>query len=255
MRKNFLTLGIALCALLVMTTASAAEAAGNATVKFTSANRLEYENVKTSGDAVDLGDTFKGVAPGETRSHTITVKNENDRTSDFYMSTEAVKSLEKGTEKAKGAGYDIKLTAGSKVLYDSTLGGYVGDKASESGIEGMNELLEDYILIATLSKGQSTDVVLTIHFDGEAMDNNSKIDYTETFGQINFDFKVGYEDPTETIETVTVVTEKKAPTVVTLVQTVTTGDNALIGAGILVAAAGAVLFIIGARRKKAEANK
>lgn len=257
MKRSFLVLGLAL---VLGMTAMPVQAAGEATVSFTANNKLEYSNVTTDGDNVNLGAAFEGVAPGETRSQTITVQNDNNRTADFYMSAEAVKALERNTESARGAGYEMKLTAGDTVLYDSTVGGYgAGEEAaaSQTGIEGMNGALEDYILIATLAKGESTDVVLTIMFDGEAMDNTTAIDYSWTEGQLAFDFKVGYEDPTGVTTVYKEVTHKGQAKYVTIFEegsplaAVATGDASMIGIGIVVLVAGIFLVVFG-KRKKAE---
>jgi len=240
-------------------------AADGATVSFTSSNTLEYSGVTKDGDTVNLGDAFENVAPGETRTQTITLRNDNKRTADFYMSAEAVKALEAGKEAAKGAGYDIKLTAGDTVLYDSTVGGYKsedGDSASSKGIDEMNGALEDYILIATMQKGESTDVVLTIVFDGEAMDNNAEVvDYSLTDGQLAFDFKVGYEDPSgeviikEVSEDGQVTYVKKIVNIIenaVPLGAVATGDGAMVGAAAVVLLVGASMIIFGRKKKEEE---
>lgn len=263
MRKSFCAVGIAF-AMLCMTVMPA-QAAGDATVTFTENKKLEYSNVTKDGADVNLGSAFEGVAPGETRSQTITIQNNNDKTADFYMSAEAVKALENGAAQAKGAGYEIKLTAGDKVLYDSTVGGYGAGgegSASKTGIEGMNGALEDDILIATLPKGKSANVVLTIMFDGEAMDNTALIDYSKTTGQLAFDFKVGYEDPTGTKTIYKVVTKTGEVKYVKNLKeifedaiplsAVATGDTAMIGIAVAVLAAGILLMILGKRKKVEE---
>lgn len=263
MRKNILALGIALAVL--STNVMPAQAAGDATVSFTENNKLEYGGGATSaGGEVNLGSAFEGVAPGETRSQTITIQNNNSKTADFYMSAETVKALENNTEAAKGAGYEIKLTTGTTVLYDSTVGGYGSGSesaASTKGIQAMNGALEDDILIATLAKGESTNVVLTIKFDGEAMDNTNAINYSWTEGQVAFEFKAGYKDPTEPTTVYKVVTKtgetKYVKNLIEIIEEavplsiVATGDTSMIGIGAVVLLAGIVLVVIG-RRKKVE---
>lgn len=262
MRKSILAVGMAFAMFFITTVPARAE--GEATVTFTAEKKLEYSNVTMGGGQVNLGSAFEGVAPGETRSQTITIQNRNKKTADFYMSAEAVKALEKNAEKAKGAGYEMRLTAGSTVLYDSTVGGYgaaAENAASNAGIEEMNSALEDYILIATLAKDESTNVVLTITFDGEAMDNTSAIDYSWTEGQLAFDFKVGYEDPAGPTTVYKVVTKKgDTKYVKNLIEifedavplsAVATGDTAMIGIGVAVLATGILLILLG-KRKKAE---
>lgn len=262
MKKNFLAVMMAFT--ILGAAVMPAQAADGATVSFTPDNKLEYSNVTAEGNNVNLGSAFEGVAPGETRSQTITIENNNSRTADFYMSAEAVEALERNTANARGAGYEMKLTAGDTVLYDSTVGGYgAGSEsaASSTGIEGMNSALEDYILIATLANGESTQVVLTIYFDGEAMDNTTSIDYSWTEGQLAFEFQVGYEDPTGiTTEYKTITKKGEAKYITKIVEifedavpldAVATGDSAMIGIAVAVLAAGIFLVVFG-KRKKAE---
>ena len=273
MKRKVLALILAVTMFAGMSITSFAN--GNATVSFTADKKLEYSNV-TPGEngTVNLGSAFENVAPGETKSQTITLYNENERTADFYMSTEVLDSLEKGKDAAKGAGYDIKLTAGETVLYDSTVGGYKGadgeETASATGIDAMNATLgkdldddkeADYILVATLPKGKTADVVLSIAFDGEAMDNNSQgVDYSLTDGQIAFDFKVAYEEPSgeviirEVSEDGEVTYIKKVVNIIenaVPLGAVATGDGAMLGLAVLVLATGACLVIFG-RKKKVE---
>lgn len=261
MKRKVLALGLAMA--MFFATGITTLANGNATVSFTADKTLEYSNVTVEDGNVKLGDAFENVAPGETRQQTITVKNNNERTADFYISAEAVKALESGA--AKGAGYDITLKAGDTTLYDSTLGGYQGtdaDAASTTGIGGMNDSLKDYILFATLKKGESADVVLTIRFDGEAMDNNAAdVDYSLTEGQVAFGFQVGYEDPTGQTVIVREVGEggqvKYVRKVVEIIENavplgaVATGDGAMVGLAAVVLLVGASMVILG-RKKKVE---
>lgn len=262
MKKKIVALVMSLT--VFATTGMTTYAAENATVSFTPDNKLEYSGVMAEGGEVNLGSAFEGVAPGETRTQTITVKNDNKRTADFYMSAETVKALEEETASARGAGYDIKLTVGSTTLYDSTVGGYKADStASAEGIGGMNDALKDYVLIGTLKNGQSLDVVLQIAFDGEAMDNTSAIDYSLTNGKLAFDFQVGYEDPSGSTVIIKEVTEggavkyvKKVVQIldeeVPLLGAVKTGDEAMIGIAVIVLAAGAVMMIFGKKKKVEE---
>ena len=261
MKKSILAVGIAFA--MLHASSMPVRAADNATVIFTDEKKLEYRNVTSDGSEVKLGSAFEGVAPGETRSETITLQNQNNRTADFYMSAEAVRALEEDAAQAKGAGYDIKLTVGKTVLYDSTVGGYDStkeDAASKLGLSEMNQALKEDILIATLAHGETTDVVLTIWFDGEAMDNTTVIDYSETAGQLAFDFKVGYEEPTG-VETIYKVVTRQGETryvkkrieifenAVPLAA-VATGDTARVGIGVAVLAAGILLLLLGKKKRK-----
>lgn len=240
-------------------------AAENATVTFTEDKKLEYTGVEYYEDGTPkLSTSFEGIAPGESAQQTITIENANERTVDFYMDASALQALEESAEQARGAGYDIQLTVGDTVLYNSNVGGYASEGAagSESGIMEINEgALDGYVMIATLAQGESTDVNMTIFFDGEAMDNDSQaIDYSNTFGQLGFSFQVAYEDPegptivyneitqkgeTNYIKQLVEIIEERVP-----LSVVATGDTAMIGIGILVLVAGVVLIVAAEKKKK-----
>ena len=231
-------------------------------VTFTPSDELVYSGVTDAGSGtVDLGDTFAHVAPGETRTMTIDVSNNNAKTSDFYMSTDVLKALEDTKSSAAGAAYDIKLTAAGTTLYDSTLGGYVTkdgtSTGSNKGLGDLSAALGDYVLISTLANGEKAQVVLTIYFNGEAMDSSTISDYTNTLGQMGFNFKVGYQDPSADkiykiidkngeVQYVT-VTKKKNPILV-----VATGDETKVGLAIAVVILGAILVVIGNKKRSKE---
>lgn len=263
MKKTILTWGIMF--IVLMMNVMPIQAAGGATVSFTENKKLEYSNVSTEGKYVNLGSAFEGVAPGESRSQTITIQNNYKKTADFYMSTEVVEALESNTTKARGAGYEIKLTAGDAVLYDSKAGGYSSTKdssASSAGIAKMNDTLDGYVLIATLKKGETSDVVLNIAFDGEAMDNTTAIDYSWAEGQLAFEFKVGYEEPTGTTTVYKEITKKGenkyVNNLVNIIENavplaaVATGDASMIGLAVVVLFAGVAFVTVGRKKRKEE---
>lgn len=259
MKKKFLLFGlIAAFTFGNVLTANAAEAA---TVVFGADNKLEFEGM-TDGK---LGNAFEGMAPGESSTQTITMKNENTKTVDFYMNASALQALEESSAKARGAGYEVTLTVGDEKLYDSTVGGYASDSAegSATGLKAMNDgALEGYVLVATLAPGQTKDIKLYVKLDGEAMDNNSSIDYSEAFGQFGFSFQAAYEDPegpkvvekvitktgdTKVVKNLIEIIEEKVP-----LAAVMTGDNAYIGVGAAALVLGIFLIIFAGRKKKVE---
>lgn len=262
MKKKVLLFGLIAIFTLGNVLTANAEGSASATVTFRADGKLVFEG--TEGGK--LGTSFEGIAPGETATQTITMKNENKKTVDFYMDASALQALEDGKAAAKGAGYEIKLRVGDEMLYDSTAGGYASNSAegSTEGIKSMNEgALEGYVLVATLAKGQTKDIHLSIYFDGEAMDNSSTgIDYSDAFGQLGFAFQVAYEDPAgPTVVTKTITKTGETKIVKRLVEiieekiplgAVATGDNALIGVGAAVLALGIILIIVAGRKKKVE---
>ncbi len=262
MKKNILAVLLMVAAFAGSTLTTAA--AENAEVVFTKDKELIYSNVtETDGSTVHLGDAFKDVAPGEVRSQIITLMNENDNTVDFYMNTEVLQALEESREQAGGAGYEIVLTVGDRELYNSVLGGYESDSdlGSTTGLKAMNDsVLDEDVLVATLQKGESTQVVLQIAFDGEAMDNQAEsVDYSNALGEVSFHFKAGYEEPTGITTSKKIVTEKEETKYITKIveeyaplAAVKTGDEAMLLGAVAVFAIGAVLFVVAGRKKKVE---
>lgn len=260
MRRNLLAVltGLVLSAGVPITVM----ASESATVTFTENKELVYSNVAEEDGEMNLGMAFEGIAPGETRTQTITLVNNNDKTVDFYMNVEVLQALEDCREEAAGAGYDIVLTASDVELYHSELGGYATETSdgSKIGLKGMNDSrLKDDVLVATLKKGESAVIALRISFDGEGMDNTEGVvDYSNTRGKISFGFKAGYQDATGITVVNKTVTEKGATQYVTelveekLPMAVRTGDKTVIFGGILVLSAGIVLFLLSGRKKVEE---
>lgn len=263
-KKIFLSL---LIILLMMGNVLSVNAADHATITFEEDNDLVYSGLEKGSDGDQkLSTAFEGIAPGETATQKITIQNNNDKPADFYMHASALKALEDGAAKAKGAGYEIKLTTGGKDLYNSNAGGYANKSSdgSKKGIKAMNDgALDDYVLVATLGKGETQDIDLSIFFDGEAMDNGQQgIDYSKALGQLGFSFQVAYEEPGSPKVIYKTVTKKGEKRIVKrLVEIfeegvplspVATGDGALIGAGAVVLVLGILLVVLSNRKSKTE---
>ena len=258
MKKNILSIALAVT-MLMGTALTAFAAGGNPTVTFSENKVLEYSNItETAEGSISLGNAFEEVLPGETRSQVITLQNDNAQTVDFYMSTAVVQSLEEAN-KASGAAYEIKLTAGESVLYDSTLGGYDASiQGNTEGLAEMNGSLEEDVFVATLEEGQAADVTLTIFFDGEAMDNTSASDYSNALGALDFNFKAGYEEPNneQIVEKIVVrkgetIYEKEIVEIVDEITplAVKTGDNTLVWVAVAVLLLGVLLFMLTGKKK------
>lgn len=263
MKKKFMILAVAVA--LMTGNSLTVCAAGDATVTFTENEKIEYSGVGYYKDGTPkLGSAFEGMAPGEIREQVITIQNNNDKTVDFYMNASALQALEDSAKQAKGAGYEIKLTVGDTVLYDSNVGGYAsaGTEGSTEGIREMNEgALEGYMLIDTLSKKQAEKIKLSVFMDGEAMDNNSQaVDYSNALGQFGFSFRVAYDEPdaptviykevtrkggTNYVKQIVEIIEERVP-----LAAVATADPAMIGGGIAVMLSGILLVVVAAKRNK-----
>lgn len=260
MKKKLLTLVMAAAVFCAM---SVSALAADTAVTFTADNKLEYSGAVGSDEQGVVLGSFDQVAPGDSITQTITLKNNNSLAVDFYMSAETLTALEEAVaqgQTAGGAAYAIKLEAGDDTIYDSNLGGYsAGQQADNAGLKNMNEALKDYIMVGTLANGETKDIRMTIDFDGEAMDNTAGgVDYSNALGKIAFNFMVSYEEPDAPVIIYKEVRNEEEPTVITRIvdQLIPlapkTGDAAMIGIAALVLAAGVILIVVAVRKKNKE---
>lgn len=195
----------------------------------------KFINANSEGEVFNL----EGMYPGETRTETLTLVNNDYREMKFYMNSKVLDEF--GNETSSGAiAYDFNFKINGEDLFDGLIGGEdnVGD--------GM---MEDNILIATLAKGETATLEMSITADGDTMDNS----YQDATGLIQYTFSVEYDDEA--------VSEPQR-VVNTVVQTVTnriekvvqTGDPATLGLfGVLLGGSVVgIVYLIVTRKKKEE---
>lgn len=161
----------------------AAFAVSDGYVTFSSAGRLSEQNF-------NVDQLFDDILPGDTRSYTVHLTNKNSRATRWYMSNEALKTLETNT--ASGGAYTYRLEyynpSGTKTtLFDSSRVG--GDQASGDGRIGLREAttnLENFFFLDTLNPQESARVVLTVGLEGETQGNT----YQGTQARIRMNFAV-----------------------------------------------------------------
>ena len=128
-----------------------------------------------NGDLVDgsrvIADSLAGMEPGDSITLTISLKQDNADSADWYMSNEVLDSLEAQFASGSAYGYYLTFTSPNKdrtrVLYDSSRVG--GDNTD--GLYDATNNLEDFFYLDTLSKGQEAKVELTVSLDGETEGN------------------------------------------------------------------------------------
>ena len=172
----------------------------------------------------DVFDNFQNMYPGEERTATITLVNNDHREMRFYISSDIVDYF--GSDTNPTIVYDVNFTIDGQPIFDETVGGE--DKI------GTNYLQED-VLIATLAQGESAKLVMTVKTNGDTMGN----DYQDATGHIQYTFSVEYDDEPATVP------EQIVNTVVeTVINPITrfvdTGDNTNVG---IYAGIGAVCLI------------
>ena len=261
MKKKTLLFGLVMMLTMGFTTTAAAEEADK-TVVLTENKKIEYADEKA-----DISNAFQGMAPGDTRTVTIRVQNDNSHTASFFISQETLNYLEE-KENASGGAYIYDLKVGTAndssavSLLDTVAGGY--DASLEADDQGLNDIteLEDYQYFAELGTGEYTNVYLTLAIDGEGFDSTDEVNYENAVGELEFNFRAYYKDREPVIITNT-VTEKEPDTIITKVidqvvkvaGEVKTGDSigkAVVFGGVLVI--GILLVVIALKKRKAESR-
>lgn len=258
MKKKTLMFGLMIALTMgFATTASAAEA--DKTVTLTDQNEIVY----TDGQS-DISSAFGDMAPGDTRTVTIRVQNDNKHAASFFISQETISYLEeKGNASGGAYTYDLKVgkaNDGTAVsLLDTVAGGYDASlKANNQGLNGITEL-NDYQYLAELGSGEYTNVYLTLTIDGEGFDSTGAVNYENATGKLEFNFRAYYEDREPVVVTQTVVkkgqntiVKKIVDEIVPLAGYVKTGDPFSITMVVVVLLAGIALIAFALKRRKAE---
>ena len=146
-------------------------------------------------------DNLKGLQPGDYVDFSVKIKNDNDNTTDWYMTNKVIDSLEDTRSDDKGLNggaytYILKYKGNQDgdsdvVLYSSdTVGGQSVSKAGQ-GLHEATDALDDWFYIDTLQKGQGGTVTLRVGLDGETQGN----DYQDTLADLQMDFAVELRNP------------------------------------------------------------
>ena len=150
-------------------------------------------------------DNLTGLQPGDYVDFSVKIKNDNENTTDWYMTNQVIDSLEdtrKDDSGLTGGAYSYVLTykgnqSDSKdiVLYSSEL---VGGQDVSKGGQGLHEAtnaLDDWFYLDTLKKGEGGTVTLRVGLDGETLGN----DYQDTLADLEMNFAVELNTPEEDV--------------------------------------------------------
>lgn len=182
-----LSVGLALC-FPITAMAETVSGADSWNVKFTPEEKME-STFKSS----EMADTISGMQPGDTAIFTVKLGNENDTTTDWYMTNKVLYSLEdRSKNKGTGGGaYTYLLTytdskgAVSTIFDSESIGGENTSKAGV-GLHQATDSLEDFFYLDTLEKGKGGTITLKIELDGETQGN----DYQDTLADLQMNFAV-----------------------------------------------------------------
>ena len=209
------------------------------------------KNLTTNGSMNAINDLLPGV-PSE---DSMTITNNSDALTRFYIDTDVTKTLE-GTY---NSGYTVKLWVvnpdGSEtVLFgngaEGAEGSQVGggsDSRKNQELKELNNVLDGYLLATTLEAGQSATLKLSIMADGVATTN----EYMGKDGNINFSFMAEEVDILNRQEVTTIRSEPEVVTQTRYILTgVQTGDPLVIAPLLAVLVLAVVVFIIAGKKKR-----
>ena len=189
------------------------------------------EKMVESFTAAQIQDVMNQMEPGDDATITLTIKNTNSKTTDWYMTNKIIKSLEDSAKVASGGAYSYYLAYNDDVLYDSeTVGGESASKAGE-GLHQATNALEDYFYLDTLKSGETGQITLKVALDGETQGN----DYQDTLAELQMQFAVELAP-----EDTTVTVNKN----VNNTKVVKTGDQNMIPYAIAGGIAGIILLVL-----------
>ena len=217
--------------------------------------RAEFNGKKivSNFDSGTLADEAGNVQPGDSITLKVEIKNSDTGSADWYMTNEAIQSLEDAADVAQGGAYSYRLAytgpKGQEIeIYNSE---NVGGESTTGKLEGLHQAtdtLNDYFYLDRLEPGKSGTVTLKVTVEGETQNN----DYQKTLAKLQMTFAV---------EKVTASVVKHTPGKVhtetrMITNRVQTGDTAQILLFCLLGlASGLVLLFIGVKSSKRRKNE
>ena len=151
---------------------------------------FDGKEIKSNFGTSNLTEEAKSIQPGDSITLKVSIKNSDSGKTDWYMTNEAIQSLEDAKSAANGGAYEYRLAyinaAGKETeLYNSETVGGEGASTKE-GLHQATDSLEEYFYLDRLDPGQSGMVKLRVKVDGETQGN----DYQETLALLKMTFAV-----------------------------------------------------------------
>lgn len=176
MKKKCITLLITLALLLAAgLTATAAE-----TITF----KGQAEKFVT--DVSGSGETFDDMLPGEKRTVSLTLKNEDSSEMKFYMSAEILDNIASKTADSQAV-YDFIISKNGQPFFTTIIGGGTA-KNTSAGEKYLDE--SNNILLDTLTQGQSDVIDISLELEGNSTGNS----YMQQTGEIQLVFTASTPD-------------------------------------------------------------
>lgn len=149
----------------------------------------------------ELTKRLRELQPGDSVTFVINLRNDYSKSTNWYMTSKIVDSLEEGSAKNGAYAYYLRYvnntdSSKNRDIFRSTT---VGGDAS-SGLMEINEALkedytrasdgEKYFYLDNLARGQGGQILLTVALDGETQGN----DYQDRLADLKMNFAVQIKD-------------------------------------------------------------
>lgn len=230
-----------LCLAILFAGSAPAFAEGTKTIIFKGEAEKFVTNI--SGDVQQLG--FTNMQPGDERSLTLTLRNDDAQKMTFYMSAEILDNIAEKTADGQAV-YDFVISRNGEVFFSTVIGGgqAYNQTVGDQYLDASNNILLD-----TLGKGESNTVTITLKLDGDSAGNS----YMNQTGQIQLVFTVATPTPNEPVTVINNITKY-----ITGQGTTVTQNSPYTGLSspwlwisvVLIAAAVIVLVVINKRKRK-----
>ena len=124
--------------------------------------------------------------PGDDLSLDVSVRNGSSETTEWYMTSTALKTLEEASA-ASGGAYSYTLSYNGNEIYSSdTVGG-----DDSNGLKEVSDATGSWFYLGSLASGQDGNVTIAMTLDGDSQGNS----YMDTLGSLQVNFAV--EDTTQ----------------------------------------------------------
>ena len=208
MNKKIISVLCLLCLICSLTATAYANSYSNdiGTVWFNSDGKTMDNDFADKNLTETLYKRLSTLQPGDDTTFTINLRNYYNKGSNWYMTSEIIRSLEAGT--ASGGGYTYQLqyinntdSSKSRMLYNSdTVGGTPGASQAQNdqGLKEVNEAIKEdynrngvsYFYLDNLGANKGGKIVLKISLDGETQGNN----YQDRLADLRMNFAVQVAD-------------------------------------------------------------
>lgn len=176
-------IALLLMAALLFSTMSTAFAAGDETITFKGTAEKFVSDVQKDSEG------FTGMLPGEERTVTLTLVNQDSSEMKFYMSAEIIDNIAGKTADSQAV-YDFVISKNGTPFFSTIIGG--GTTQNNSiGSEYLDK--DNNILLDTLAQGQSDVIDITLKLDGSSTGNS----YMNQTGDIQLVFTASTPDPAQ----------------------------------------------------------